>query len=389
MLEQEAKRLVVLAGKELVSSGLIARTWGNVSCRVDQHTFAVTPSGRAYETLTEEEIVICKVEDATYEGDVKPSSEKGIHALLYRSNPDIKFVIHTHQTYASAVSTFDINDMPVAEYPLLGSYVPIAKYGLPGTKPLKKNIGIALTGLPGHAIIMAHHGALMFGSSYEETFEAAKQLEAACLDFIQKKYLALSEASSYEEEAFYQHYLSKSIPNAEKLSKGTFSEGYSIRTTDGLIFYGDSEIKYLPSDSNLPKEILIHFEIFRQRKDINYILSTNDLCLSAAAGAKNTLRPLLDDFAQIVGLSSKCSKSSSPAVIVRTLHGRLGVLVPRHGALCCAATLSDAQAVAMVMKKNAFAQISSQLFGGAKPLSLLDCKLMHFVYTKSYSKKSK
>ena len=33
----EAKQLVIKAGIEVVEYGLIARTWGNISCRVDDH----------------------------------------------------------------------------------------------------------------------------------------------------------------------------------------------------------------------------------------------------------------------------------------------------------------------------------------------------------------
>ena len=51
---EEAKKLVVAAGKKLVESGLIARTWGNVSARISDTQFVITPSGRAYETLTPE-----------------------------------------------------------------------------------------------------------------------------------------------------------------------------------------------------------------------------------------------------------------------------------------------------------------------------------------------
>ena len=72
----KAKEIVVMAGKKLVESGLIARTWGNVSCRVSDTQFVITPSGRAYETLTPEEIVLVNISDLSYEGDIKPSSEK-------------------------------------------------------------------------------------------------------------------------------------------------------------------------------------------------------------------------------------------------------------------------------------------------------------------------
>ena len=57
---EEAKKLVVAAGKKLVESGLIARTWGNVSARISDTQFVITPSGRAYETLTPEELARLK-----------------------------------------------------------------------------------------------------------------------------------------------------------------------------------------------------------------------------------------------------------------------------------------------------------------------------------------
>ena len=47
MTLHEAKETVVLAGKKLVESGLIARTWGNVSCRISDSHFVITPSGRS------------------------------------------------------------------------------------------------------------------------------------------------------------------------------------------------------------------------------------------------------------------------------------------------------------------------------------------------------
>ena len=55
---QEAKELVVEAGKKLLETGLIARTWGNVSARISDTQFVITPSGRAYETLTPDDIVV-------------------------------------------------------------------------------------------------------------------------------------------------------------------------------------------------------------------------------------------------------------------------------------------------------------------------------------------
>lgn len=389
MKEPMAKELVVRAGKELVKSGLIARTWGNVSCRIDEKTFVISPSGRAYETLKPEEIVLCQVEDASYESDIKPSSEKGIHALVYRTRPDINFVIHTHQPQASAISAIGVNAMPVTNFPLLSNSVPIASYGLPGTKKLRENIGRSLNFFKGHALIMQHHGALCFGSSYDETFLAAKQLEDACQDFVQKKFLEVSGNKTYDEDSFYRFYVS-SVLGSNTISPAKPLRLFnSQRKENGFVLQGDTINEYLFTNQNMSPEALIHSSIYQNRKDINFIIQNNDNCILAASLANATLRPLLDDFAQIVGLSARCADSTTPTKIVKALSGRLGVLVPGAGALCCAATESDAHAVAQVMQKDALAQISAQLFGGGHYLTLFDCKLMHFVYTKSYAKKAK
>ena len=63
---EEAKKLVVEAGKKLLETGLIARTWGNVSARISDTQFVITPSGRAYDTLTPEEVVVVNIDDCSH-----------------------------------------------------------------------------------------------------------------------------------------------------------------------------------------------------------------------------------------------------------------------------------------------------------------------------------
>ena len=89
----QAKQTVIEAGKQLLECGLIVRTWGNISCRISESEFVITPSGKPYHTLTPKDIVIVKIDDLSYSGNVKPSSEKGIHADCYKARPDVNFVI--------------------------------------------------------------------------------------------------------------------------------------------------------------------------------------------------------------------------------------------------------------------------------------------------------
>ena len=87
----------------LLETGLVARTWGNVSCRLDDTRYLISPSGLAYTRTTEADIALCATGSDTWSGPRKPSSERGIHAAAYRQFPEVGFVIHTHQTYASAL----------------------------------------------------------------------------------------------------------------------------------------------------------------------------------------------------------------------------------------------------------------------------------------------
>ena len=134
-----AQELVVKAGLELMESGLIARTWGNVSARISDNVFVITPSGIPYEKLTPDDIVEVTIDELKYdENGLKPSSEKGVHAAAYKHHPEVDFVIHTHQIAASAVSVTG-RDVPVSgeAKAVLGAVIPNAEYGMPSTGKLK------------------------------------------------------------------------------------------------------------------------------------------------------------------------------------------------------------------------------------------------------------
>lgn len=388
MTEQEARQQVVRAGLELVGSGLIARTWGNVSCRVDENTFIITPSGRPYETMTTDELVLCKVADASYEGEIKPSSEKGIHALVYRSRPEINFVIHTHQTMASAAAAVGLKKIPVENESLLGGSVPVAAYGLPGTKRLRKGVQAGLSHCTGKAVVMSHHGALCFGKDYEEAFAAARQLEESCERFLQQTYLACSKTVRFSEPELYCHYAFRTTKSHSLvLPSKVITLGNSRRTSDGFAMETeDGEQSFRFDDGNLPQAAQIHRAIYQRRSDISFIRQTARKGLLEISITGKAMKPLLDDFAQIIGTSARCSKNLVSEHVARALGRNFAVLVPGAGALCCAANASDAHAVEMVMEKGAVAEVSACLFEHPSPINPLECIIMHAVYQKSYSK---
>lgn len=87
-----------------LKEGLVARTWGNVSIKVNDTQMVITPSGRPYDELTPNEMVLVDIYTLKYEGTIKPSSELKLHCEVYKTRPHIQAVIHTHQMYASIVA---------------------------------------------------------------------------------------------------------------------------------------------------------------------------------------------------------------------------------------------------------------------------------------------
>ncbi|AJQ92411.1 L-ribulose-5-phosphate 4-epimerase [Gynuella sunshinyii] len=103
MLLAELREQVCAANKELVTHGLVTFTWGNVS-GFDEASglIAIKPSGVEYDQLTPEKMVIVDLEGNVVEGDLRPSSDTPTHAVLYKRYPQIKGIVHTHSSFATA-----------------------------------------------------------------------------------------------------------------------------------------------------------------------------------------------------------------------------------------------------------------------------------------------
>lgn len=397
---QKARELVIEAGKKLVETGLIARTWGNVSCRVNDRQFVITPSGRAYETLTPEEIVLVNMEDCSYNGEIKPSSEKGIHAECYKLRPNVNFVIHTHQFNASIVSAIgcDINNITGKSAEIIGDNVPMAAYGLPGTGKLKAGVVAAFSRSDSKAAIMRHHGAVCVGESYEDAFAVAHELEKVCAAYLLKKCSEVTRSAVDTWESVRDYFLAnheakgKEVADACAYDSIRDSGIFNLINRDGEVV-GTIDLKTGKAlVGECPPEADLHCAIYNRRKDINAILHTKDGDVVAVSHLGRTIKPLLDDFAQICGATVRCARFDAKSTLAtagrtaRALRGRDAVLLKDNGALCCGSNEYDAHAVRMIVEKQCKSMVGASLFGKPKAISPIETRLMRLVYKTKYSK---
>jgi L-fuculose-phosphate aldolase len=211
------RQQIIDGGLRLVKEGLVTRTWGNISIRVDETHMLITPSGRTYEDLTPDDIVMVNYHTEQHEGPIKPSSEKGLHCEIYRTRKNIQAVIHTHQMNASTVAAARREVPPILDdmAQIIGPSVRVAKYAPSSTKKITKETVRALKGR--NAALMANHGAVCVGRDLEEAFVVCQVLEKACKAFIEAEFLGGARSiNKFEARLMHQNYIRKYSSEADK-----------------------------------------------------------------------------------------------------------------------------------------------------------------------------
>lgn len=173
------KKLIVESGKRMAGSGLTVETWGNISCR-DPRTQLVymTPSAMLYDTITEEDVVVCRLDGTVVEGTRKPTIEKEMHLAIYRNREDVNAIIHTHPMFSMVYATQG-KDIPLIideAAQVLGDTCRCTDYALPGSGELADNC-VKELGEKANSCLIHSHGAVCVSDNMDGAFKTAKVLE--------------------------------------------------------------------------------------------------------------------------------------------------------------------------------------------------------------------
>ena len=173
----EIKQAVLETAKEMLHSGLVEGTAGNVSARLPDGNAVLTPSSLDYEQMRLEDLVVTDLEGKVLEGERKPTSEKDLHLTCLRQHDDIGSVIHSHAMFATM---FAVTHTPIPcaieEFDVfVGGDVPVANYQLTGSKELAEEVA-RWVGDRG-AVLMANHGLLTVGKHPKDALKVALLVE--------------------------------------------------------------------------------------------------------------------------------------------------------------------------------------------------------------------
>ena len=86
------KQDVYKANLDLMASGLVLLTWGNVSAYDEEAgVAAIKPSGVSYDTMTADDMVVVDLDGNTVEGKLRPSSWLTIQVSRTNASMDTPF----------------------------------------------------------------------------------------------------------------------------------------------------------------------------------------------------------------------------------------------------------------------------------------------------------
>jgi L-fuculose-phosphate aldolase len=173
---KHAKELVLYC-KLLYHRGYIAGIEGNLSVRLSEKEFMITPGGMNKGLISDDDMVTCDMECNKLKGSNEPSSEVKIHAAVYKSRDDAGAVCHAHPAFATAFSllgeSFDEAVLP--EFVIALGSARLVRYATPGSDRLASNL---LEVLENHdAFLLEKHGTLTLGHSMLEAFNRTEILE--------------------------------------------------------------------------------------------------------------------------------------------------------------------------------------------------------------------
>ena len=176
MVFDELRHSVYRANMELIESGLVLLTFGNVSGVDREHDIMIIkPSGVAYDALSPDNMVCVSLKTGrVIDSELNPSSDTPTHLELYRAFAACGGIVHTHSEYATAFAQarMPIRCMGTTHADYFFGDIPVTREmtAAETSDAYEKNTGIVIAEtfkklnpeeIP--AVLVANHGPFVWG----------------------------------------------------------------------------------------------------------------------------------------------------------------------------------------------------------------------------------
>ncbi len=185
--ESGLREAICLAGASLFNRGLTHGSTGNISVKLPDGGWLMTPTGSSLGTLDPARLSRLDCDGRHIGGD-KPTKEAFLHTTMYARRAATGAVVHLHSTHSVAVSCLDGIDPKDCLPPLTAYYVmrvgslPLVPYYPPGDSSLANAVGALAS--DHRAVLLANHGPVVAGLDLSAATDAIEELEETARLFL-------------------------------------------------------------------------------------------------------------------------------------------------------------------------------------------------------------
>jgi ribulose-5-phosphate 4-epimerase/fuculose-1-phosphate aldolase len=180
MTETRLREQICQYGRSLFERGLTPGSSGNISIRLDDGGWLVTPTNASLGFLDPARISRLDASGRLTSGDA-PTKEIPLHSALYETRRTARAIVHLHCSHCVALSMLpEIN--PRAALPPMTPYY-VMRCGatalLPYYRPGDAAVADAIRGLAGKysCVLLSNHGPVVAGDTLEAAVFATEELE--------------------------------------------------------------------------------------------------------------------------------------------------------------------------------------------------------------------
>src|ERR1043166_4979737 len=174
-------------GRSLFERGLTPGSSGNISVRLDDGGWLVTPTNASLGFLDPAKLSRLSADAKLVSGDA-PTKEVPLHSALYQTRGAARAVVHLHSTHSVSLSMLPEIDPRAALPPMTAYY--LMKCGatalVPYYRPGDPAVADAIKGLAGKysSVLLPNHGPVGAGDTLEAAVFAMEELEETATPYL-------------------------------------------------------------------------------------------------------------------------------------------------------------------------------------------------------------
>lgn len=182
-----ARAEICRVGRSLFERGYVHASAGNISQRLPDGSFLITPTDACLGFLEPDRLSHVAADGTPIAGD-RASKTLALHRRIYDSEPEARCVIHTHSTHLVALTLSGVwkeHDIlpPITPYYVMKvGHVPLIAYHRPGDPAAAEAVAAAITaarasGLPLRAVMLDRLGPNVWHESPAAAMATLEELE--------------------------------------------------------------------------------------------------------------------------------------------------------------------------------------------------------------------